>query len=147
MSSLLSHNKDQLRTRKSLSDSTPTSPSATTKSLRHDRLSRLNSSGSSDISKDRTVGHTESYISRRENRLSARKKAEEDSACNDYKKMYEEALTTNERLRSRLETSKQELAVVQVQLERAQVLHQHSPHSPRCPRCLHCPHCPRCPQF
>ncbi|XP_078139843.1 protein phosphatase 1 regulatory subunit 12B-like isoform X2 [Centroberyx gerrardi] len=120
MSSLLSHNKDQPRTRKSLSDSSPTSPTATTKSLRHERVSRLNSSGSSDVSKDRTPNHTESYISRRENRLSARKKAEEETGCSDYKKMYKEALTTNQRLKSRLDVSKQELVMVQTQLERAQ---------------------------
>ncbi|XP_070759327.1 protein phosphatase 1 regulatory subunit 12B-like [Enoplosus armatus] len=118
MSSLLSNNKDQLRIRKSLSDSSPTSSTATTKSLRHERLSRLSSSGSSDVSND-TSNHAESYVLRWENRLSARKKAEE-TANNDYKKMYEKALTTNQRLKSRLETSKQELAMIQDQLQRAQ---------------------------
>ncbi|KAL7407935.1 hypothetical protein ABVT39_015881 [Epinephelus coioides] len=68
MSSLLSHNKDQPRIRKSLPDSSPTSSAATTKSLR----------------------------------------------------MYEKALATNQRLKSRLETSKQELAMIQDQLQRAQ---------------------------
>ncbi|XP_071350059.1 protein phosphatase 1 regulatory subunit 12B-like [Trachinotus anak] len=86
MSSLLSHNKDQLRIRKTLSDSSPTSSTATTKSLRHERLSRLNSSGSSDVSTDKATNHAESYFLRRENRLSARKKAEEETANNDYKK-------------------------------------------------------------
>ncbi|XP_053172271.1 protein phosphatase 1 regulatory subunit 12B-like isoform X1 [Scomber japonicus] len=120
MSSQLSHNKDQPRIRKSLSDSSPTSSTATTKSLRHERLSRLSSSGSSDVSNDTTTNHAESYFSRRENRLSARKKAEEESANNDYKKMYEKALATNQRLKSRLETSKQELVMIQEQLQRAQ---------------------------
>ncbi|XP_042350700.1 protein phosphatase 1 regulatory subunit 12B-like [Plectropomus leopardus] len=119
MSSLLSHNKDQPRIRKTLSDSLPASSAATTKSLRHERLSRLNSSGSSDVSNS-TSNHAESYFQRRENRLSARKKAEEETANNDYKKMYEKALATNQRLKSRLETSKQELAVIQDQLQRAQ---------------------------
>lgn len=36
--------------------------------------------------------------------------------------MYEKALATNQRLKSRLETSKQELTMMQDQLERAQVL-------------------------
>ncbi|XP_010728434.3 protein phosphatase 1 regulatory subunit 12B isoform X2 [Larimichthys crocea] len=120
MSSLLSHNKDQLRIRKSLSDASPTSPSATTKSLRHERLSRLNSSGTTDASNDTSTNHAESYFLRRENRLSARKKAEEETANNDYKKMYEKALATNQRLKSRLETSKQELTMIQDQLQRAQ---------------------------
>lgn len=120
MSSLLSHNKDQLRVRKSLSDSSPTSSAATTKSLRHERLSRLSSSGSSDVSNNMPSNHAESYFQRRENRLSARKKAEEETANNDYKKMYEKALATNQRLKSRLETSKQELTMIQDQLQRAQ---------------------------
>ncbi|XP_032369450.1 protein phosphatase 1 regulatory subunit 12B [Etheostoma spectabile] len=115
MSSLLSHNNDQPRIRKSLSDSSPTS--SATKSLRHERLSRLSSS---DVSNDTSTNHAESYFLRRENRLSARKKAEEETANNDYKKMYEKALATNQRLKSRLETSKQELAMIQDQLQRAQ---------------------------
>lgn len=41
-------------------------------------------------------------------------------ANNDYKKMYEKALATNQRLKSRLETSKQELAMIQDQLQRTQ---------------------------
>ncbi|XP_075952825.1 protein phosphatase 1 regulatory subunit 12B-like [Anarhichas minor] len=137
MSSLLSHNKDQPRIRKSLSDSSPASSTATTKSLRHERLSRLSSSGSSDVSNDPSTNHAESYFLQRENRQSARKRAEEESANNDYKKagdalcigsvmlylgmqMYEKALATNQRLKSRLETSKQELALIQDQLQRAQ---------------------------
>ncbi|XP_030274571.1 protein phosphatase 1 regulatory subunit 12B-like isoform X2 [Sparus aurata] len=119
MSSLLS--QDQPRVRKALSDSSPaSSAAAATRSLRHERLSRLSSSGSSDISNDASTNHAESYFKRRENRLSARKKAEEETANNDYKKMYEKALATNHRLKSRLETSKQELAMIQDQLQRAQ---------------------------
>ncbi|KAM4613725.1 protein phosphatase 1 regulatory subunit 12B-like [Polymixia lowei] len=118
MSSLLSHNKDPTRSRKPLTDSSAASPTATARSLRHERLSRLSSSGSSDVSKDRTPSQTDSYISRRESRLSARKKAEEEAGCNDYKKIYEDALTTNKRLKSKLEASKQDLVVVQNQLER-----------------------------
>ncbi|XP_060899387.1 protein phosphatase 1 regulatory subunit 12B-like [Labrus mixtus] len=120
MSSLLSHHNDQPRIRKSISDSSPTSSAATTKSLRHERLSRLNSSGSSDGPNNTSTNHAESYFKRRENRLSARKKAEEETANNDYKKMYEKALATNQRLKSRLQTSKQELTVIQDQLQRAQ---------------------------
>lgn len=78
----------------------------------------MNSSSSADGSKDKAVSHAESYLSRRENRLSARKKAEEESGTNDFKKMYEEALTTNERLKSRLAGSKQELVLVHTQMEK-----------------------------
>ncbi|XP_035009075.1 protein phosphatase 1 regulatory subunit 12B [Hippoglossus stenolepis] len=120
MSSLLSHNKDRPHIRKSLSDSSPTSSAATTRSLRHERPSRLSSSGSSDVSNDSTTNHAESYFLRRENRLSARKKAVEETENNDYKKMYEKALSTNQRLKSKLETSKQELVLIQDQLQRVQ---------------------------
>ncbi|XP_035486171.1 protein phosphatase 1 regulatory subunit 12B isoform X2 [Scophthalmus maximus] len=87
--------------------------------FQHERLSRLSPSGSSDVSNN-TTNHAESYFLRRENRLSARKKAEEETENNDYKKMYEKALATNQRLKSRLETSKQELVMIQDQLQRAQ---------------------------
>lgn len=50
-------------------------------------VSRLSSSGSCDGSNDAPTNHAESYFKRRENRLSARKKAEEESANNDYKKV------------------------------------------------------------
>lgn len=39
----------------------------------------------------------------------------------DVLQMYEKALATNQRLKSRLEISKQELAMIQDQLQRAQV--------------------------
>ncbi|XP_012720552.2 protein phosphatase 1 regulatory subunit 12A [Fundulus heteroclitus] len=121
MSSLLSQNKDEPLIRKSLSDSFPASSAANTRSLRHERLSRLESSSSSDVSNDTSTNHAESYFLRRENRLSAKKKAEEEKLNSDYKKMYEKALATNQRLKSRLETSKQDLAMVQDQLQGTQV--------------------------
>lgn len=79
-------------------------------------MSRLSSSGSTDGVKDRSP---EFYAERRENRLAARRAEQEAAGTNDYRKMYEEALTTNERLKTRLEGSKQELVMVQTQLERA----------------------------
>lgn len=123
MSSLLSNNKDEPGVRKTLSDCSPASTIAPTNSLRSERLSRLNAKGSTNVpnaSNDTAVNHAESYFLRRENRLSARRKAAEEAASNDYKKMYEKALSTNQRLKSKLETSKQELAVIQDQLQRAQ---------------------------
>ncbi|XP_027859020.1 protein phosphatase 1 regulatory subunit 12B-like isoform X3 [Xiphophorus couchianus] len=117
MSSLLSQNKDEPFIRKSLSDSCPASSAANTRSLRHERPSRL---GSSDVSNDTSTNHAESYFLQRESRLSAKKKAEEEKMNSDYKKMYEKALATKQRLKSRLETSKQDLATVQNQLQTAQ---------------------------
>nr|XP_020479384.1 protein phosphatase 1 regulatory subunit 12B-like [Monopterus albus] len=120
MSSILSYNKEQPRIKKSLSDSSTTSSTPTTRSLRHEGLSGLRTSGKTDVSHDTSTNHAESYFLRRENRLSAKKKAEEEIANNEYKKMYEKALATNQRLKSKLETSKQELAMIQDQLQRAQ---------------------------
>ncbi|XP_023180395.1 protein phosphatase 1 regulatory subunit 12B-like isoform X2 [Xiphophorus maculatus] len=120
MSSLLSQNKDEPFIRKSLSDSCPASSAANTRSLRHERPSRLGSSSSSDVSNDTSTNHAESYFLQRESRLSAKKKAEEEKMNSDYKKMYEKALATNQRLKSRLETSKQDLATVQNQLQTVQ---------------------------
>ncbi|KAK7916435.1 hypothetical protein WMY93_012196 [Mugilogobius chulae] len=120
---VLSNNKEETGVRKPLSSASSASTTATSNSLRNERLSRLNSARStnaSNASSDTAVNHAESYFLRREHRLSARRKAEEEAAVNDYKKMYEKALATNQRLKSRLETSKQELTVIQDQLQRAQ---------------------------
>uniref|UniRef100_A0A1A8MUD4 Protein phosphatase 1, regulatory subunit 12B n=1 Tax=Nothobranchius pienaari TaxID=704102 RepID=A0A1A8MUD4_9TELE len=120
MSSLLSHKKDQEHLRKSISDSCPASSAASSRSLRHERLLRLGSSGSSGTVTDTSTNHAESYFLQRENRLSAKKRAEEEKMNSDYKKMYEKAVATNQRLKSRLETSKQELSEIQDQLQRTQ---------------------------
>uniref|UniRef100_A0A1A8D1I7 Protein phosphatase 1, regulatory subunit 12B n=1 Tax=Nothobranchius kadleci TaxID=1051664 RepID=A0A1A8D1I7_NOTKA len=120
MSSLLSHKKDQEHLRKSLSDSCPASSAASSRSSRHERLLRLGSSGSSGTFTDTSTNHAESYFLQRENRLSAKKRAEEEKLNSDYKKMYEKAVATNQRLKSRLETSKQELSEILDQLQRTQ---------------------------
>ncbi|MED6282099.1 hypothetical protein CHARACLAT_028563 [Characodon lateralis] len=86
----------------------------------HANSKQLDSSSSSDVSNDTSTNLAESYFLRRENRLSAKKRAEEEKMNSDYKKMYEKALATNQRLKFRLETSKQDLATVQDQLQRAQ---------------------------
>ncbi|CAL1609092.1 unnamed protein product [Knipowitschia caucasica] len=124
MSTVVVNNKEETGVRKTLpSASSTASTAATFNSLRNERLSRLNSARSSNVSNassDAAVNHAESYFLRREHRLSARRKAEEEAAINDYKKMYEKALATNQRLKSRLDTSKQELTAIQDQLQRAQ---------------------------
>ncbi|XP_046895732.1 protein phosphatase 1 regulatory subunit 12B-like isoform X2 [Hypomesus transpacificus] len=116
MSSFYPRTKELSRTRKSLSESPPSSPSPTAKNFRHDRVSRLDSSGA-DSSSDRPLGRTSSYT-RRETRLAALNKQEDNTSPRDYKKMYEEALTENEKLKSRLDDSKQELAKIRTQLEK-----------------------------
>ncbi|KAF7207666.1 protein phosphatase 1 regulatory subunit 12B-like [Nothobranchius furzeri] len=120
MSSLLSHKKDQEHLRKSLSDSCPAPSAASSRSSRLSHVFRLGSSGSSGTFTDTSTNHAESYFLQRENRLSAKKRAEEEKLNSDYKKMYEKAVATNQRLKSRLETSKQELSEILDQLQRTQ---------------------------
>ncbi|XP_019724061.1 protein phosphatase 1 regulatory subunit 12B isoform X2 [Hippocampus comes] len=114
MSSYFPRSKDLTRTRRSVTDSPPSSPSPTDKSFRHDRLSRFDSSG--ENVPDR-LSRTSSYT-RRENRLASLNKPEQDTTSKDYKKMYAEALQENERLKSRLQDSKQELVNIRSQLEK-----------------------------
>uniref|UniRef100_H3D4V0 Protein phosphatase 1, regulatory subunit 12B n=1 Tax=Tetraodon nigroviridis TaxID=99883 RepID=H3D4V0_TETNG len=115
MSSYYPRTKDLTRTRRSVTDSPPSSPSPTEKNYRHDRLSRYESGG--DIAADRPVGRTGSYT-RRETRLASANRQEQDASAKDYKKMYAEALHENERLKSRLQDSKKELDKIRSQLER-----------------------------
>ncbi|XP_012676302.1 protein phosphatase 1 regulatory subunit 12B-like isoform X1 [Clupea harengus] len=116
MSSLYHRNKDLSRTRKSLSDSPPSSPTATTQTFRHERASRSDSSGG-DGASDRLLSRTTSYT-RRENRLASLNKTEEDSGNKDYRKLYEDALSENDKLKSRLADSKQELVKIRNQLQK-----------------------------
>lgn len=120
MSSYYPRTKDLTRTRKSLTDSPPSSPSAADKNFRHERLSRYDSSGESAT--DKPLGRTSSYT-RRETRLAALTRQEQESTAKDYKKMYAEALHENERLKSRLQDSKQELVKIRSQLEKVTQRH------------------------
>ncbi|MED6290201.1 hypothetical protein CHARACLAT_010721, partial [Characodon lateralis] len=81
----------------------------------HERLSRYDSTGESAI--DKPLGRTSSYT-RREARLASLNKQEQDTTAKDYKKMYTEALQENEKLKSRLQDSKQELVKIRSQLEK-----------------------------
>uniref|UniRef100_A0A3B4X2T4 Protein phosphatase 1 regulatory subunit 12B-like n=2 Tax=Seriola lalandi dorsalis TaxID=1841481 RepID=A0A3B4X2T4_SERLL len=70
---------------------------------------------SGESATDKPLGRTSSYT-RRETRLAALNRQEQDSTTKDYKKMYAEALHENERLKSRLQDSKQELVKIRSQL-------------------------------
>ncbi|XP_047446711.1 protein phosphatase 1 regulatory subunit 12B-like isoform X2 [Mugil cephalus] len=120
MSSYYPRTKDLTRTRKSLTESPPSSPSPTEKNYRHDRLSRYDSSG--DSAADKSAGRTSAYT-RRETRLAALNRQEQDSAVKDYKKMYAEALHENEKLKSRLQDSKHELTKIRSQLDKVTQRH------------------------
>ncbi|XP_033982469.1 protein phosphatase 1 regulatory subunit 12B-like isoform X1 [Trematomus bernacchii] len=120
MSTYYPRTKDLTRTRKSVTDSPPASPSATDKNYRHERLSRYDSSGESVT--DKPLGRTSSYT-RRETRLAALNRAEQDPTTKDYKKMYAEALHENDKLKSRLQDSKQELVKIRSQLDKVTQRH------------------------
>ncbi|KAK0155801.1 Protein phosphatase 1 regulatory subunit 12B [Merluccius polli] len=85
--------------------------------LSHDRLSRLDSGGLGDGTTEKPLGRVGSYT-RRETRLASLSKQEEGSGTGDYKKMYETALHENDKLKSRLRDSKQELAKIRSQLDK-----------------------------
>ncbi|XP_075897767.1 protein phosphatase 1 regulatory subunit 12B isoform X1 [Nelusetta ayraudi] len=121
MSSYYPRSKDLTRTRKSLTDSPPTSPSPTDKNYRHERLSRYDSSGESAA--DKALGRTSSYTRREPRLASVNKELDSSATTKDYKKMYAEALNENERLKSRLQDSKQELAKIRSQLEKVTQRH------------------------
>ncbi|XP_055510506.1 protein phosphatase 1 regulatory subunit 12B-like isoform X2 [Leucoraja erinacea] len=90
------------------------------KDTQPDRLSRLDSGSSNistDICSDRLLSRTSSYT-RRENRLASLTKPEQDNAIKDYKKLYEEALTENDKLKAKLQVAQLELADVKAQLEK-----------------------------
>ncbi|XP_056279126.1 protein phosphatase 1 regulatory subunit 12B-like isoform X2 [Pseudoliparis swirei] len=87
----------------------------------HERLSRYDSSGESAT--DKPLGRASSYT-RRETRLAALSRQEQDSTPKDYKKMYAEALHENEKLKSRLHDSKHELVKIRSQLEKATQRHE-----------------------
>ncbi|XP_043572793.1 protein phosphatase 1 regulatory subunit 12B-like isoform X3 [Chiloscyllium plagiosum] len=126
MSALYSRNKDLMRNKKPQQETPPCSPSPspspTSKTFRHDRISRLDSgssnSSSTDSYSDRLLSRTSSYT-RREHRLSSLSKVEQEDNVKDYKKLYEEALTENEKLKAKLQEAQLELAEVKTQLERA----------------------------
>ncbi|XP_063300495.1 protein phosphatase 1 regulatory subunit 12B isoform X2 [Pelobates fuscus] len=121
MSSLFHRNKDSTRTRKSQSDSPPSSPSPTAKNLRHERLARLDSGGSNlsstEPSSDRAAARASAYY-RRENRLASLGSKTEDEKEKDFKKLYESAFNENEKLKNNLREAHLELVDIKAKLER-----------------------------
>ncbi|XP_040193651.1 protein phosphatase 1 regulatory subunit 12B-like isoform X2 [Rana temporaria] len=110
--------KDFPRSRISQSDSPPSSPSPTAKTLRHERISRMDSGGlgltTSESASDRAAARVNAYTQQRENRLaSLGSKSDED-----FKKLYESAYNENEKLKSNLREAQLELADIKAKLER-----------------------------
>ncbi|XP_053943960.1 protein phosphatase 1 regulatory subunit 12B isoform X12 [Cuculus canorus] len=120
MSSLYTRSKEYTRSRKAQSDSPPSSPSPIAKTFRHERLSRLeaatNPTTSDSSYSDRASSRSSAYT-RRENRLAALRAEEESNR--DYKKLYESALSENQKLKSKLQEAQLELADIKSKLEKA----------------------------
>ncbi|XP_039554508.1 protein phosphatase 1 regulatory subunit 12B isoform X2 [Passer montanus] len=92
------------------------------KETRHERLSRLeaatNPTPSDSSYSDRAAGRASAY-SRRENRLAALSSRAEEESNRDYKKLYESALSENQKLKSKLQEAQLELADIKAKLEKA----------------------------
>ncbi|XP_027553560.1 protein phosphatase 1 regulatory subunit 12B isoform X8 [Neopelma chrysocephalum] len=92
------------------------------KETRHERLSRLeaatNPSTSESSYSDRASSRSSAY-SRRENRLAALSSRAEEESNRDYKKLYESALSENQKLKSKLQEAQLELADIKAKLEKA----------------------------
>ncbi|XP_064255361.1 protein phosphatase 1 regulatory subunit 12B isoform X3 [Passer domesticus] len=92
------------------------------KETRHERLSRLeaatNPTPSDSSYSDRAAGRSSAY-SRRENRLAALSSRAEEESNRDYKKLYESALSENQKLKSKLQEAQLELADIKAKLEKA----------------------------
>ncbi|XP_068275508.1 protein phosphatase 1 regulatory subunit 12B isoform X9 [Nyctibius grandis] len=122
MSSLYTRSKEYTRSRKAQSDSPPPSPSPIAKTLRHERLSRLEAAtnpttGDSSYG-DRASSRSSAYT-RRENRLAALSSRAEEESNRDYKKLYESALAENQKLKTKLQEAQLELADIKSKLEKA----------------------------
>ncbi|XP_025919557.1 protein phosphatase 1 regulatory subunit 12B isoform X2 [Apteryx rowi] len=89
----------------------------------HERLSRLESATNpttSDTSSysDRASSRSSAYT-RRENRLASLSTRTEEESNRDYKKLYESALSENQKLKSKLQEAQLELADIKSKLEKA----------------------------
>ncbi|XP_042655953.1 protein phosphatase 1 regulatory subunit 12B isoform X3 [Tyto alba] len=92
------------------------------KETRHERLSRLeaatNPTTSDSSYSDRASSRSSAYA-RRENRLAALSSRAEEESNRDYKKLYESALSENQKLKSKLQEAQLELADIKSKLEKA----------------------------
>ncbi|XP_012511405.1 PREDICTED: protein phosphatase 1 regulatory subunit 12B isoform X1 [Propithecus coquereli] len=101
-------------------DEDETDGSEEVKETRHERLSRLESAGSNPTTSD-SYGDRASARARREARearlATLTSRVEEDSN-RDYKKLYESALTENQKLKTKLQEAQLELADIKAKLEK-----------------------------
>uniref|UniRef100_A0A5F8H9A1 Protein phosphatase 1 regulatory subunit n=1 Tax=Monodelphis domestica TaxID=13616 RepID=A0A5F8H9A1_MONDO len=83
----------------------------------HERLSRLES-GSSSLTSTDTYSDRASAKARREARIASLTSRVEEDSQRDYKRLYESALTENQKLKTKLQEAQQELAEVKSKLEK-----------------------------
>ncbi|XP_027273342.1 protein phosphatase 1 regulatory subunit 12B isoform X5 [Cricetulus griseus] len=86
----------------------------------HERLSRLESGGSNPTSSDSYSDRTSARARReaREARLASLTSRVEEDSNRDYKKLYESALTENQKLKTKLQEAQLELADIKSKLEK-----------------------------
>ncbi|XP_072804955.1 protein phosphatase 1 regulatory subunit 12B isoform X3 [Vicugna pacos] len=87
------------------------------KEMWHERLSRLESGGSNAAASD-SYGDRASARARREARLATLTSRVEEDGHRDYRKLYEGALTENQKLKAKLQEAQLELADVRCKLEK-----------------------------
>ncbi|XP_013377835.1 PREDICTED: protein phosphatase 1 regulatory subunit 12B isoform X4 [Chinchilla lanigera] len=90
------------------------------KETRHERLSRLESGGSNPATSDSYSDRPSARARReaREARLASLTSRVEEDSNRDYKKLYESALTENQKLKTKLQEAQLELADVKSKLEK-----------------------------
>ncbi|NWW74894.1 MYPT2 phosphatase, partial [Climacteris rufus] len=83
------------------------------------RLEAATNPATSDSSYSDRASSRSSAYSRRENRLAALSSRAEEESNRDYKKLYESALSENQKLKSKLQEAQLELADIKTKLEKA----------------------------
>ncbi|XP_055966628.1 protein phosphatase 1 regulatory subunit 12B isoform X3 [Sorex fumeus] len=103
-----------------ITDDDETGGSGEGKESWHERLSRLESGGSNALSSDSYSDRASARARReaREARLASLASRVEEDSSRDYKKLYESALTENQKLKTKLQEAQLELADVKSKLEK-----------------------------
>ncbi|XP_032771134.1 protein phosphatase 1 regulatory subunit 12B isoform X2 [Rattus rattus] len=101
-------------------DEDETDVSEEVKEAWHERLSRLESGGSNPTSSDAHSDRASARARReaREARLASLTSRVEEDSSRDYKKLYESALTENQKLKTKLQEAQLELADIKAKLEK-----------------------------
>ncbi|KAM4812441.1 protein phosphatase 1 regulatory subunit 12B isoform X5 [Urocitellus parryii] len=99
-------------------DEDETDVSEEVKETRHERLSRLESGGGNPTTSDSYGASARARREAREARLASLTSRVEEDSNRDYKKLYESALTENQKLKTKLQEAQLELADIKSKLEK-----------------------------